>query len=285
MAFLLLASMNTINRYYYFVFIAFAIFLLIPRKKLVLDMSILFLLALAVAWDIFAPAARDSIYGPLKPFTYPLCYMLGASFLEKREWKDGKEYKQFYWFITIIAAGPFIHYILNWIKSGNAVDRNTADIWTNTAMAATGQAALACLPLALAVACLFSTASKQLKALSVAVLAVILGYNFILAGRTLVASMLVGLVISFLFRLKVSKGKRLALVFTVISVIIVLVAAYQMNLFGIKTFVESSALYDRFYGDFAMGFGEDGRAEKRIYFLSNMHRRLRDIQPRSPRLS
>ena len=36
-------------------------------------------------------------------------------------------YKSFYWFVGVISAGPFVHYIFNWIKNGNADERNTVE--------------------------------------------------------------------------------------------------------------------------------------------------------------
>ncbi len=270
--FLFLASLNTINRYYYFIFIAFAIFLLRPRRKFRFDASLVPLFILAISWAIFAPASMISVFGPIKPFTYALCYLMGFSFFDDERVQSSNmiSYKSFYWFVGIISAGPFVHYMLNWIKNGNSDERNTIDFWTNSTMAATGQAVLACLPLALAIACLFMKSNKWLKLMSIATVVLILMYNLVLAGRTIVVLLLIVVLAAFVHKLsRMKKGKlRAVLIFLIILLLIVFV--YQVNLLGIRDYIESSSLYDRFFGEHAMDLDEDGRLEKKIYYLKNM---------------
>ena len=270
--FLFLASLNTINRYYYFIFIAFGLFLLRPRRKIRFDASLVFLVILAIFWAILAPASRISIFGPIKPFTYMLCYLMGFSFIddERLESDGGVSYKSFYWFVGVISAGPFVHYVFNWIKNGNADERNTVDLWTNSVMAATGQAALACLPLALAVACLFMKSNKGLKFLAFASLVLIVMYNLVLAGRTLIALLLIAVVGALVHQLCGMKKGRLRLLLLLLIIVLLLVFIYQINLLGVRDYVESSSLYARFFGEHAMDLDEDGRLNKKIYFLTNM---------------
>lgn len=270
--FLFLASLNTINRYYYFIFIAFAIFLLRPRRKFRFDAYLVPLFILAISWAIFAPASMISVFGPIKPFTYALCYLMGFSFFDDERVQSNNmiSYKSFYWFVGIISAGPFVHYIFNWIKNGNADERNTVDLWTNSVMAATGQAALACLPLALAVACLFMKSNKGLKFLAFASLVLIVMYNLVLAGRTLIALLLIAVVGALVHQLCEMKRGKLRLILSLLIIIVLIAFIYQINLLGVRDYIESSLLYDRFFGEHAMDLDEDGRLEKKIYYLKNM---------------
>ena len=156
--FICAASMNVINRYYYFIFLAVAIFCLKPNRRLYIDpVPVVSLLALAISWFAFSPESTTSIFAPIKSFAYLLCYVMGASLLtDDREYEKGKTpYKLFYMVILSIGAGMMIHYMLNWLTNLNSTERNTMDFWTKSIIVATGQAALACVPLGLAIACIF----------------------------------------------------------------------------------------------------------------------------------
>ncbi len=271
MLLLFLATLNTINRYYYFIFIAFGLFLLRPGRKVNLNAAVIPLFILALSWVVFAPSATDSVFGPLKPFAYMLSYILGYSLLSDAEQApDGAlSFKPFYQLIGAVAAGPFVHYLLNWLKNGNAEDRNTIDFWSNIALAATGQAALACLPLAVAVACLFIKVGKGLKFVSIVALGAILLYNLILAGRTLLVLLVIVVAVAFLYRLLYRKGRFWAIALMAVTIAAILFA-FRANVFGIRDFVESSALYTRFFGKFGMGVTEDGRLDRKLFFLNNL---------------
>ena len=168
--FFALATMNVINRYYYFAYLAVAIFCVEYNRKFRLDkIPIVLLLVLAVSWVFFSPNSTDSIFGILKPFTYVLCYIVGTSLLnDDMEYSEDKlPLKLFYITLIAVAAGSLGHYLLNWLSNAGSMDRNTVDFWSGTVMAATGQAALACLPLGLAIGCLFGEADGKAKGAAV----------------------------------------------------------------------------------------------------------------------
>ena len=73
-----LGSMNFVGRYYYCFFFAFALFLLFFQRIRV-DGSILALLALSLNLLLFADL--DSLITTMiKPFLYPMAYLLGRGF-------------------------------------------------------------------------------------------------------------------------------------------------------------------------------------------------------------
>lgn len=271
LSFCFMASLNVINRYFYFIFIAFFIFALFPGRRLVATPALIPLFVLGIAWAIFAPAATDSIFGPLKPFTYMLCFIMGFGLAhDARKNEEGiPSEKLFFRIAATLAAGTLAHYLLNWLKNGNSADRNTMDFWTGTTMAATGQAAMACLPLALAIACLFSPVSKKLKLTAIAVLTVVLGYNLVLSGRTIFLLSAIAIAVAFCHRTLRRKRGRILSIALFFAVIAALILAYGVNLFGIRSLIEASPFYDRFFGEHSMELTTDGRLDKKLFFLQN----------------
>ncbi|MBQ9805823.1 MAG: hypothetical protein IJW49_04885 [Clostridia bacterium] len=270
-----MATMNVINRYFYFIFIAVGWFCLKPNRKIVIDGIACFsLILLAVSWLMFSPEDALEGFGILKPFTYFLCYVLGTSLLndDRNHSNQSVSYYLFYFLLAVIALGPFIHYLLNWSINASVVnDRNTRDFWTNSVMSATGQASLGCIPLAVAAACIFSDTSKKLKLASWISIVLVLGYNLILSGRTLFVLALIALVAAFLFRFMTKKRGKLHLLVIFIVIAIFLVVLYQSDIFGIKTYVEDSPIYDRFFGkSSSIDLDEDARLDNKLYFIENM---------------
>ena len=78
-----LAAMNVIGRYYYFTYIALIFFCLKPNRKFKVDIvPVILLFLVGLSWVLFSPATSLSIFGLIKPFTYVLCYIIGASMLD-----------------------------------------------------------------------------------------------------------------------------------------------------------------------------------------------------------
>lgn len=269
-----LASMNLINAYYYCIFAAIGIFCVIPRAKIHIDpLPTAMLLILAVSWMLFALTATTSMLAPIKPFTYVLCYILGSSMISRDSQISAEKTscKLFYSLVFAIALGSLIHYLLNWIINIGASDRNTIDFWTRTPFSATGQAALACIPLALAIACLFSRTDKRIKVASAIAIVIVMIYNLILAGRTLIVMTLIIVAIAFSRRfLKLKKGKTRTLLIT-FTIIAALILAYQINLFGVRSFIENSPIYERFFGKASTeNLGEGGRMQRKAAHIKHM---------------
>lgn len=270
------ATLNVINRFYYFIFIAVAFFAIKPNRKINLDIcAILSLFLLAVNWLIFSPeTASGSILSTIKPFTYLLCYLLGMSLFNDDSLHSNKKisYSLFYIVVVVIALGSLTHYVLNWITNASTdISRNTVDFWSGQPMAATGQASLACLPLALAIACIFSQVSKKLKILSWLTIIIIIGYNLILSGRTLFIMLISLIVLAFIHKLKEQGKGKLKAILIFVLIIMLFFFAYQNNLFGIKSYFESTPIYDRFFAENSdMELSEDGRMDNKIFYLQNM---------------
>lgn len=272
--FISLASLNLINRYFYFIFIAVILFCLNSNRKLHFDIYPLsMLLLLSLSWTFFSPESSYSLLGMIKTLTYLLCYMVGNSMIEDDldYAENNTPYSLFYWTVVAIALGAFVHYLLNWISNLSYGSRNTVDIWSGREMAATGQAAMACIPLGLAIACLFFKNSIKIKLAAIITVILVLGYNLVLSGRTLLLMFLIITAVAFSHRfLRVKKG-RMRVVVLLLAVILLLLFVYQANILGIRSYIEDSPLYERFFAENSqMELDEDNRDIKKQYFLKNM---------------
>ncbi len=268
-----LASMNVISRYYVFMFVALGLFFLKPRRKLYFDMvptSLLFVLG--ISWVLISPDSTISIFRVVKPFTYLLCYIMGCAMIRDDTGysSDNTPYNLFYKTVLAVALGAFAHYIANWISNAGTMNRNTVDIWTGEVMAATGQASLACIPLALAIACIFCKNNTFIKIASIVTVVLVLMYNLVLSGRTLLLMFLAIIAIALGHRLIMQKKGSLKVLVIFIVIVLLLLALYQTNAFGIKSYVEESPLFDRFFAeDSSLELDEDSRMDKKLYYLNN----------------
>lgn len=275
--FLLFAAINMTNRYHLFILIAFGILCLNVRRKFIIEVSSLILLGvLGISWLLFSTSSASSLMDVIKPFIYLLCSIIGASLLDDdSEYSTDKTpFKLFYMTVFVLALGTLVHYTLNWRANLDAVDRNTIDVWTNSVMSATGQAVLACLPLGFATACLFSKKSRPVKIFSIVAIVIILAYNLILAGRTLLVMLLVVMALALLHYTYQHKKGRMKLLLIVLAVILLVLFLYQKDCFGIRSLVEDSTLYDRVFGEDVINRFEDARSDRKIYYLKNMDKSL-----------
>ncbi len=274
---LCLASMNFINKYFYFLFIALGVFLLRKNSKIYFDaVPFIALFVLGVSEILFYPDATYSILGALKQFAYFFCYLMGMSLMDEENTCKSVDttamYKRFYWISAMIALGLLIHYILNWINNYATYEgRDTIDFWTATPMAATGQAAIACIPLAIAVACIFAKTNTRVKLAAWAAVVVVLGYNLILAGRTALLITAILFFVAFAHHFMKIKQGRARVVVLVLFIIVLCAILYATDAFGIRTLIEESQLYRRFFSDSSnQRLDEDQRLGRKWEYLQNL---------------
>jgi len=246
-----LAALNLVNRYYYCIYIAAILFVLTPRRKVRINKSVFALLAFSVAMLLFNPDSQDTILDMIKPFTFPLCYIVGFGLFQNREQEKIdviQEEKRIASVIYVLSGGAMVHFLLNAMLNRESEDRNVIDFWTNSQMSATAQAALACLGLAVAITFLFVKTEKRKKYIAVATIFLILLYNLILAGRTLFVLSAILCVVSLLYVRTVEKRKMHKSIIVVAAAACLIIVAYNHNLFGIKGALEETNFYRRFFG-------------------------------------
>lgn len=268
---LLLASMNVLNLYFYFLFAAFLVSVVANFRSFIVDKLFFVLLIFSLSYLIFYPESLSSVTLIIKRFIFPMCYLMGLNFLNQGktdcEDKDNREHILKTAF-SIPAIGAFIHYLLNMAVNISSLSRNTTDIWTGEVMLATGQACLAILAIGAFSATLFSEGLPRDKIISAVGLIGVFVYNLVLAGRTLIVLSAVILCVAFVYSVINSDLKRKIYVIVVTLLIIFLfVIAYTQDLFGLREWVLGSNLSARFD---IMQVNEDSRLSNKILYLSNM---------------
>ena len=114
--FLFLGALDLINRFYYFIYIATFLFLVIPNGKMRFDSSFFVLLVFSTALLMFDPTYRTIITSMIKPFTYPLCYLIGTSLFSAGAKEDNdllRDEKRTALVIYTVTGGVLLHFILN----------------------------------------------------------------------------------------------------------------------------------------------------------------------------
>jgi len=263
-----LSALNFINRYYYCIYIAMLFFLITPKRKVSMNASSVALLLFSMSILIFNPSSHTMFTNMIKPFTYPLCYIMGTS-LFVRDSKAGisleKEERKVSAVIYVLTLGVMLHFLLNMLTNRGITSRHVIDFWTKDEASATSQAVLACLMIGVAVSFLFSKVGKFKKIIAIVALCVIVAYNLVLAGRTIFALIIVTTVFALICTCIVKKKNILKTVFIVLIIVAVLFLLYSVNLFGIKSMFESSNFYDRFTTN--QDIDEDARMTHKLAYV------------------
>lgn len=269
--FLLLAGINVKNMNFYFMLFAVAAFLVI-NQRYVFDFNFLILMQLSLAWIIFSPEKDAGITSIMKPMLYPMAYLVGRSFFASKNKNTSLEGKES-WLkasVFVVALGPYIHYMLNFVTNIDYKSRNTIDFWTGTELSATGQAALAFCMMAVAISLLFVHTKTITKIASVAIIISILLYNLVLSGRTMFVIAAISIVVCLWYTGRETKdfSKKIRITIMVVAVILLLLFLINQNVFGLRELLEDSNLYNRFtVGD--KGKYDDNRFGRKIQHLQN----------------
>lgn len=276
-SFLFLASLNLASRFFVFVFLAFFCLIISIKELKMNDHSMLYLLLGVV---MIGYHYEDGILSMLKCLSYAFFYLIGYNLVQAsynievgREENRKEIVKSAYRILIIVSIGSFVHYILNYVYNlGQDVGRNTNDIWTGEALAATGQGALSCLAVGLAVALIIAARKKSGRICGAGMLLSIMAYNLVLGGRTLIFIFVLVSILGIVFysiNLQSLKG-RLNVIVVIAGLVVATMLFYVFNVFGVRTIVESSNLYLRFKGGSEDMLLESGRGNRKISFLKNM---------------
>ncbi len=264
-------ALNLINRYYYCIYIATLFFLLTHKRRIYINSTFLVLLFFSMSILFFTTSTQDRILDMIKPFTYPLCYLMGTSIFMKGN-NSGVDLKQeeknTSTIIYVLSAGVMVHFLLNMMINWGLDNRHTIDFWTKEEMSATGQAVLACLMIGVSIAFLFSDVSKKKKFIAVAALILIISYNFILAGRTIFVLIIILSAFACFCAVRIAKKRAWKVVLIALISILAIFLLYSLDILGIKTAFESSNFYDRFMdGSNNQQLNEDARMTHKLAYL------------------
>lgn len=264
---LLLAGMNFLNGFYYFIFLAFILLVIIQKKLYSFSVMLYAFFAVSVLLSIIVwggsvvAAVKEGFYGIM-------CYFIGTSIFDNRLPIS----KQFEKISYLICLSVFVHFLLNAIINfQSSIFRNTIDIWTRTNMSATGQAALGSLFLAVCVSKIITAPKIIQKLLYLGCVLVIIGYSLKLASRSNLILLFLVVIAALVFEMfSGNKKKFFGIVILLSGIFCVLIIAYQYNLFGLRDAVMNSNFYLRFFDlNAAEAMFEDTRFHHLELFIDN----------------
>ena len=268
-----LGAIDFLNGSYYWFFLSIVVLLLFDRVTIPTNLSSALLLLFAVEIIAFENRSGFSFTSIIKPFFFLVCYVLGYNFFGLLSNNKGHENAVFLrWIVLVLSVGCFGHYLLNWATNLNSTSRNTVDFWTGKMITATGQMALACLPLAVAITFMLSNNKLRYKITACVILLGVFGYNMILAGRTLFGiTGIVFLAAYVLNGLTNHSRHKVQLLFWPLIVLLALILLYYIDFLSIRSLIEESNLYKRFVGrDVIAGVLSDGRLVYKEQYLMLM---------------
>lgn len=271
---LFFAAMNLMAKFFYFVFGAF--FVLLFRRKLLLDRGILPYLLLSGLMAVYNYS--EGMLSMLRCLAWIIFYLVGLNLTAagnatgpRLEYDREQSRKRCHRILVVLAAGSFSHYLLNFFYNfQNIMGRNTNDIWTGATMAATGQAALSCIMCGLAVAWIFAPERKGARFLGICCVGGMLIYDLVLACRTPIAIVAVLLVLGIVYLLKTAENqsKRLRLVLMLLAVFFTGLAVLYSGLVDLEQILGDTNLGERF--DWSLSsLGETARFVSKKWFLDN----------------
>ena len=256
--------------------LAFGVFCVL-RTKLPAARGVIPACLLSLALLLFWSGALLSPTVWVKRMVWPAAFLLGYGLVWTPNEESGAAQKRANVLLTLAAVGFLTHLLLNiYINWGNeATGRNTVDFWMNRTRAATGQAGLACVPLAYFVAYLAKNRKFWKKVPAFLAVVVIMYYNLTLGSRTLVLTLAVLLavllIVSFLRR-KNEPGKRRGWL-AVAGVVLALILLYACNVWGIRDLIEESNLFIRLFENEEGGL-RTSRWEYKLEYIKRMPRYL-----------
>ncbi len=264
LALLFFASMNFGAKFFYFVFAALGVTALL-QGKLVIHRRALPYLCLGLLMAAYNH--REGILSMLRCLAYVAFYLVGFNMVAVRQGEahEEKGEKVVFSVLAAISLGSFTHYLLNYLTNLSAdMGRNTLDIWSGAVMAATGQAVLSCLMLGFSVALVFLPPKRPWRWLALGSIALILAYNFVLAGRTL--PVMLGLValaaLVYTWKTAAPAPRRKILAGLAVAV---LLAVVLPRLGPVAQFLEGTNLFQRLEAGIGL---QSGRLDAKWQFLT-----------------
>lgn len=262
-------STNLINQFFVLATGIFVIAALYYALDVKLSKSLAVLLAYAVADMVGIMIGGSVLLATLmRPFYFILFFVLGKTIS-----KDGNR-KICLYMILAMAFGAAAHgianFIMNYMEYGMSPHfRNLPDIWTGEALAATGQGALFAPFAGVLFYGIFCTRKLLSKMIFVAVLVCLCLYNMMTASRTVFVLLAISLVVCLYIYMSQKRGDARVVIW-LLGIIIVGAVVYMFNLFGIKEFIEDTALTKRI-DSMEGSFFDSSRTDKMWHYITHMY--------------
>lgn len=250
---LFLFSLNFINMESRILLLTFvALMLITPRWKLPITTTGFILALFSISYYLFAAIYNSSM---MTYYIIPLLvgpfigYSIGVILLDNSYQDYSKGLKII---IYTIVFGRFIHGLLNFISSSGYTGyiRNGLDFWTNSIIAATVQGTLMTMAISLLFYSVFVVKKSNIfeKAATLLCVIVSLVNSLLSASRTAMIIMVLVFIlcaITYIFISNEEKSKKRKLIVGMVVLGLLFFWVYQSNTFGVKSYWESSPLFER----------------------------------------
>ncbi len=276
--FVFLFAMEFLGKNYLWLYLGCA-FYLVTARYVRFRAEVVPLLILSVCILIYSDDGVN-VTSMLRAFAYPLCYFVGSNLYVEKDANKLSQKRQenaLCGAIYAFALGAFVHLMLNlFYNIGGDGGRNTLDVWSGVTRSASNQAALGLLAVGVTVAFLFSRRKLVVKLLALCVLALVSWYALTLAGRTLFVILLLTAFVAFLrmWRKEGRNGRFYLIIFILLVLIGIFAVMVASNAFGLKTMIQGSNFYKRFFGSESSDLGETSRWGTKAYYLQHFHEHL-----------
>jgi hypothetical protein len=249
--------------------------LLVSTRKIVADKTLALLSLFAVSFAVFSViSGYNSILVGFKMIIFPCSYYLGSNFQFEKNERDFKE------IIVDIAAFMALHLIVNFFYNLRTMGLDLfahnvfKDAFSGEISAATGQIAYAFVFCSIVGYLLFMNHSFWKKIIYILMFFVMLIYNIALGGRTFFLLSFLSIVIGVFVYIK---NKKMSMVSVKILIgvgmlIGLLFLIYTMDVFGVKSTVQQSYFYERFFAetDYSVGVFSDSRLSIKGEYLKHL---------------
>lgn len=277
---LLGASMNFQAKFFYFAF-GLLIVLCIFERKITYNSMALVYAAVGILMGLYG--LSDGFMAVARRFAYVACYLVGynvmflkADYIYNTTDAVQCQEKRLRLFMAMFAIGSFSHLMLNWINSaGLNLARNTPDIWSGETMSATGQTAIGCLMVGFSCGLILYPRKKIERLVGTMLALLLFGYNLILSGRTIIMMyiLIFAIGVTFMLKIRCQSSKIIKFIIWIMLLIIIFAVAYYNDFGGIRDTIQSSNLYDRFFGTaIDVDILKSGRSERKLDHLFNMYK-------------
>lgn len=273
---LFFGAMNFMNKAHYFFFGTFIVFLFTDRKKIKMDLTFWCLVIIGVFFCInFLGEGKITLL--IKPFSHCLCYLIGKNivlenFADDRTKGTSIIEKRFFLIMVIISFALLIHVGLNLYINGFSGTRNTVDFWTKEILSATLQAGIGAITVGLCIAIFFSYTKAWMKILAFIALIIIMAYNLVLAGRTLILMTIIVVIFASILYVLSTKNllRNLQILGLILLMFVIVLFCFVFDAMGVRTAVVNSNFYDRFFGSGGSNISADGRMDNKLLYLQHL---------------
>ena len=263
------ASLNIANVGIYLFALCSVVYIVFEYKNLRVSVGGFVLLLFVVTYSLFYFIQNGMSLYILKILCFFIIWLFSFSACR------GKSLSDLFFLISILAFGMAFHGVLNFwynARTGLVMDvKNSVDVFTREVSSATGQAINFSFLVGFSFWGIFIQKKIWLKLLTLSVYLVSLAYDIAIGGRTFLVLSAIMIISGVLFVLYSDRSPKrfqhfLLLILFLTLLVVLVVVVYNNNIFGVRTWVDSSYLNQRITQQNALDFSNDGRVSKKIAY-------------------